>query len=63
MKNLLNDSHINTVAKNYYLDESFFRNAIGAIVMWEFYNLLTGYNKTSCADTFLEREVNGYQFS
>jgi hypothetical protein len=60
---LLNDGHINTVAKDYYQDESFCRNANGEISMWEFYNLLTGSNKTSYIDTFLERGVNAFDFS
>ena len=60
---LLNDGHINTVAKDYYQDESFCRNANGDISMWEFYNLLTGSNKTSYIDTFLERGVNAFDFS
>ena len=55
--------HINTVAKDYYQDESFCRNANGDISMWEFYNLLTGSNKTSYIDTFLERGVNAFDFS
>ena len=60
---LLNDGHINTVAKDYYQDESFCRNTNGDISMWEFYNLLTGSNKTSYIDTFLERGVNAFQYS
>jgi hypothetical protein len=60
---LLNDGHINTVAKDYYQDESFCRNANGDISMWEFYNLLTGSNKSSYIDTFLERGVNAFHFS
>lgn len=32
---LLNDGHINTVAKDYYQDESFCRNANGDISIWE----------------------------
>lgn len=60
---LLNDGHINTAAKDYYQDESFCRNANGDISMWEFYNLLTGSNKTSYIDTFLERGVNAFDFS
>lgn len=60
---MLNDGHINTVAKDYYQDESFCRNANGDISMWEFYNLLTGSNKTSYIDTFLERGVNAFDFS
>ena len=60
---LLNDGHISTVAKDYYHDESFCRNANGDISMWEFYNLLTGSNKSSYVDTFLERGVNAFSFS
>lgn len=60
---LLNDGHINTVAKDYYQDESFCRNPNGDISMWEFYNLLTGSNKTSYVDTFLERGANAFNFS
>jgi hypothetical protein len=60
---LLNDGHISTVAKDYYQDESFCRNANGDLSMWEFYNLLTGSNKTSYVDTFLERGVNAFSFS
>ena len=60
---LLNDGHINTVAKDYYQDESFCRNANGDISMWEFYNLLTGSNKSSYLDTFLDRSVNAFDFS
>lgn len=60
---MLNDGHINTVAKDYYQDESFCRNANGDISMWQFYNLLTGSNKTSYIDTYLERGVNAFDFS
>jgi hypothetical protein len=60
---LLNDGHINTVAKDYYQDESFCRNSNGDINMWEFYNLLTGSNKSSYVDTFLDRGVNAFEFS
>lgn len=60
---LLNDGHINTVAKDYYQDESFCRKPDGDISMWEFYNLLTGSNKTSYIDTFLERGANAFAFS
>ncbi len=60
---LLNDGHINTIAKDYYQDKSFCRDENGDISMWKFYNLLTGSNKTSYIDTFLERGVNAFQFS
>lgn len=38
-------------------NESFCRNANGDINVWEFYNLLTGSNKASYIDTFLDRGV------
>lgn len=60
---LLNDGHINTVAKDYYQDESFCRNSNGDINMWEFYNLLTGSNKSSYVDTFLDRGANAFEFT
>jgi hypothetical protein len=60
---LLNDGHINTVAKDYYQDESFCRDSNGDINMWEFYNLLTGSNKSSYVDTFLDRGVNSFEFA
>lgn len=60
---LLNDGHLSTVAKDYYQDESFCRNSNGDINMWEFYNLLTGSNKASYIDTFLDRGVNAFGFA
>ena len=60
---LLNDGHINTVAKDYYNDESFSRNKDGSISLWKFYNLLTGSNKSSYVDTFLDRGVNAFSFA
>jgi hypothetical protein len=60
---LLNDGHISTTAKDYYNDESFCRDEVGDISLWKFYNLLTGSNKSSYVDTFLERGVNAFDFS
>jgi hypothetical protein len=60
---LLNDGHFSTIAKDYYQDESFCRNSNGDINMWEFYNLLTGNNKASYLDTFLDRGVNAFGFA
>lgn len=60
---LLNDGHINAVAKDYYNDESFCRDTNGNINLWKFYNLLTGSNKSSYIDTFLDRGVNAFDFS
>jgi hypothetical protein len=55
---LLTDNMINSVVKNYYLDENFSRNLDGSISMWNFYNLLTESNKSSYIDTFLDRSAN-----
>jgi hypothetical protein len=57
---LWNDGHINTVAKDYYQDESFCRNANGDISMW---GVLSAHRaiQDSYVDTFLERRM--LQFS
>ena len=60
---LLNDGHLTTVAKDYYQDESFCKNDNGDINLWKFYNLLTGSNKTSYLDKFLDRGVNAFDFT
>lgn len=60
---LLNDGHISTIAKEYYQDENFSREGNGDISLWKFYNLLTGSNKSSYVDTFLDRGVNAFEFT
>ncbi|MDB0600277.1 DUF3871 family protein [Tenacibaculum maritimum] len=60
---LLNDGQISTVAKDYYLDNSFSRNENGDINLWNVYNLFTGANKSSYIDSFLNRNVNAFDFS
>lgn len=60
---LLNDGHFSTIAKDYYQDESFCRDGNGEINLWEFYNLLTGSNKSSYLDTFLDRGANAFEFT
>lgn len=57
------DTQINTVAKDYYNDKSFCKSANGDIDLWRFYNLLTGANKSSYIDTFLDRGLNAYEFT
>lgn len=57
------DGHISTVAKDYYEDVSFSRNAPGDINLWNLYNLFTQANKSSYIDTFLERNVNAFDFT
>lgn len=60
---LLSDTQIATVAKEYYRNDLFGGASDGSINLWDFYNLLTGANKSSYIDTFLDRGVNSYQFS
>jgi Domain of unknown function, B. Theta Gene description (DUF3871) len=57
------DGHINTIAKDYYEDASFSRNEQGDINLWNVYNLFTQANKSSYIDTFLDRNVNAYEFT
>ncbi len=55
---LLNDGHMNTIAKDYYQDDSFCRNTQGVINLWKLYNLFISANKSSYIDTFLDRNAN-----
>lgn len=57
------DSHINTMAKDYYEDANFSRNKPGDINLWSLYNLFTQANKSSYIDTFLDRNVNAFDFT
>src|SRR5690606_3873527 len=59
----LNDRQLSTVAKDYYQDESFCRNDDGDINLWKVYNLFTQANKSSYIDTFLDRNVNAFDFT
>ena len=54
---LLTDTQINSVAKSYINDENFGGTG-GELNMWKFYNLLTGANKSSYIDSFLDRSLN-----
>lgn len=57
-----NDSHINTMAKDYYGDENFSRKEDGRINLWDVYNLFTQANKSSYIDSFLDRNLNAFEF-
>ena len=59
---LLTDTQINSVAKAYINDENFgsFGNDLN---MWKFYNLLTGANKSSYIDSFLDRGLNATEMA
>ena len=58
-----NDSHINTMAKDYYEDKNFCRLEDGRINLWDVYNLFTQANKSSYIDTFLDRNLNAFEFT
>ena len=58
-----NDSHINTMAKDYYEDKNFCRQEDGNINLWSVYNLFTQANKSSYIDTFLDRNLNALEFT
>ena len=59
---LITDTMINSVAKSYITDENF--SSYGTdINMWKFYNLLTGANKSSSIDTFLDRSLNASEIA
>src|ERR1035437_126200 len=58
----LGDTQIGMVARDYYKDQSFCRNASGDINLWKLYNLFTGANKSSYIDNFINRSVNTYNF-
>lgn len=60
---LFGDNQIGMVLKDYYQDKSFCRANNGDINIWKLYNLLTGANKTSYIDTFLDRSVNAFEFT
>ncbi|WP_367118507.1 DUF3871 family protein [Chryseobacterium sp.] len=58
-----NDSHINTMAKDYYEGKNFCREDDGRINLWDVYNLFTQANKSSYIDTFLDRNLNAFEFT
>jgi hypothetical protein len=60
---MLGDSQLNAVIRSYYYDKAFQRDSLGGIDLWRFYNLLTGANKSSYIDTFLNRTINALSFT
>ncbi|SFN41998.1 protein of unknown function [Algoriella xinjiangensis] len=58
-----NDGQFNTIAKDYYNDESFSKDEVGNINLWNVYNLFTQASKSSYIDTFLERNLNAFEFN
>lgn len=56
---LMTDTQIGMIARAYYHDENFSVSAGSQeISMWNVYNLLTGANKSSYIDNFLDRSLN-----
>ena len=61
---LMTDTQIGIVAKSFYHDENFSTIEHGnEISMWNVYNLLTGANKSSYIDNFLDRAYNATQLA
>ena len=61
---LMTDTQIGLVAKSYYSDDNFaLPDNQNAISMWNLYNLLTGANKSSYIDNFLDRSLNATQLT
>ncbi len=58
----LTDNPISLVTRDFYHDKNFGCNTEGNLSLWRLYNLLTGANKSSYIDNFLDRSVNAYQF-
>lgn len=56
---LMTDTQVSIVAKSFYNDDNFsLPDNHGEISMWNVYNLLTGANKSSYIDNFLDRAYN-----
>lgn len=61
---LMTDTQVNLVAKAFYNDDNFAVMEHGnEISMWNVYNLLTGANKSSYIDNFLDRAYNATQLA
>jgi len=61
---LMTDTQVSIMAKSFYSDDNFsLPDNQGEISMWNFYNLLTGANKTSYIDNFLDRAYNATQLA
>ena len=60
---LFGDQQLSSVVHDYYKDKNFGNEEGGSISMWQFYNLLTGANKSTYIDSFLDRGVNASDFT
>lgn len=60
----ITDSQINMIAKNYYQDSNFaVEKGAESISMWNVYNLMTGANKSSYIDNYLDRSKNATELT
>lgn len=59
---MITDSQVSSVVRGYYSDPDFSCKN-GKIGLWNLYNLITGANKSSYIDGFLDRGVNAHQIS
>jgi hypothetical protein len=56
------DQQMGAVAKDYFSDENFCSiEESGKINLWRLYNLLTGVNKSTYVDQFLDRAINAQE--
>lgn len=61
---LMTDTQIGMIARAYYNDDNFaLPQGSKEINMWNVYNLLTGANKSSYIDNFLDRSLNATQLA
>lgn len=61
---LMTDTQIGMIARAYYNDDNFaIPQGSKEINMWNVYNLLTGANKSSYIDNFLDRSLNATQLA
>jgi len=57
------DSHLNSIARDYYNDKRFCKREDGYLNLWNLHNLFTNANKNSSyIDTFLDRAGNATNF-
>jgi hypothetical protein len=59
----LGDAQLNAVCKDYFTDNNFSCNSDGSINLWRLYNLLTGANRSSYIDNFLDRSANAFNLT
>ena len=58
------DSHLNSIARDYYKDKRFCKSDDGYLNLWNLHNLFTNANKNSSyIDTFLDRAGNASDFT